>query len=166
MDRNDLDFLAFACSVPWSGVLLGSADSLSLDDGSRRANHVYIDCPTPFLVAADSVDLATGEEVFFCTLIRDSVRIEAFLNGPNYPHNVPSVLPLDNLASSLSGDFLKAEKSYSIKRKLLISQVDKVTSIVPAFKAIVFSSPVGTLRIRADEDVPMSLVICPVQNCG
>lgn len=152
----DLDFLKDACSMPWRAIDLGGIENGYENNEGCRVNHVYVDCPTPFLIAATSLELSTGEEVFGVTVIREPVSIDSFLQGPHYPHNKPKTLPLSQVIGRDVDEFLESAKEVSWSRKTLKDFSDGI-ALVTVEQGLTVASHLAELRVYADDAVPMSL---------
>jgi hypothetical protein len=151
-----MKFLKAAGSSLWKGVVIGGVGKISDDKCSLRANHLHVDCNTPFLIAATSLDAPSGEEHFGITLITDRDSLDEFLEGPYPPHNRPRTLSLEKAIGRQIDAFLRAPKEIHLLRKTL-KFVTEVTSLVPIEHGLVIAAEGFTLRIYADDEIPMGL---------
>lgn len=156
MTEQDLVHIWEACSIKWAGVDIGGVEG----HPSRhplRANHVYVDCEKPFLVAATSVDLSSGEEIFGLTIVRSVDAIEAFIKGPFYPHNEPKTLSLRQVGGNDVDGFMNERKELDVARRTWKDPA--ASGLVTMVQGLSITSQSGRLRVNADDAVPMSLVV-------
>jgi hypothetical protein len=154
--KFDLQFLEMVCSSPWTAVDVGGVVKTDCHENSILANHVHVDCPTPFLIAATSMDTSSGEEHFGLAVITNQQLMERFLQGPYPPHNRPRVLSLEQVTGRPVADFLKEPKEFSLLHKA-VETLDGLGTPVSITHGLKITSRVIDLSICADDETPMGI---------
>lgn len=158
----DFEFLKQACSEPWKAICIGGIERTP-EDNSFNANHVYVDCLTPFLLAAESLESPGGEEFFSVASTSDLELIQAFLRGPYPPHNQPPTLSLERAIDGTVDGFLIEPKKLDVSRKT-VKFMSEDASLVPVVLEVVISAHSGKLVVCADDSIPMALKVNWVSN--
>ena len=115
-----------------------------------------MDCSTPFLIAATSLESPTGEEYFSVTSISDFDVIQGFLRGPYPPHNKPRVLSLEQAIGRSVDEFMAELKEVELFRKT-VKFISDGASLVTMTQGLAISSNSGKLCVYADDSTPMAL---------
>lgn len=151
------EFLREASITPWTLIEVGDIEGAS-DKGCWNANHVYIDCSTPFLIAATSLNLSTGDEVFGVMVTANHQTVAGFRKGPHFPYNKPQALQLDQLFDDGVSAFLAEPKEVHFVRDTVVD-AGVVQALVPIERCITFSSSNAVLQVCASKSTPMAVTI-------
>lgn len=151
------DVVRLLCSLPWRDVGLAAPDGWSGD--GIRVNHVLVDCETPFVIAASSTLLANREELFGLCLVRDPAKLRAFAEGPCPPYHRPQVESLAVVFHNDFSDFFTGPKRFRINSGADAVGTGEEWAIQTRVEEIVLECAGLELKIRADDVVPMSVIV-------
>jgi hypothetical protein len=150
---------AEACSSPWLEIEIGGVESVCPNEGVVRANHVFVRCEVPFVLAATALETSEGGEYFGICVIHDPQQIDRFVRGPYPPHSRPSVLSLREAIGGEIDEFLAGDKRFSVLRRMVENTHAGITTLTPIEYGIVLQGGRNKLCVYADDVVPMSLCI-------
>ena len=153
----DQHFLARVCSLPWKGIGLASIEAKLGDE--VRVNHVFIDCETPFVIAASSVQAANREEDFLLVVVNDPSEVKDMMDGPYPPHHRPLVSPLESAFGHDIAAFLSGPKRFRFTRVLAHEGLDGDDMVTPRVQSVAIEGSGVEVTLRADDDAPLSVCV-------
>jgi hypothetical protein len=154
------DFLGKVCLLSWKGF--GLANPENCTDNVARANHVYVECDLPFIVAAQSVETPEGEEHFELCVLYSQDQVKRFLDGPYPPHNRLNVISGEKLFGQELSKFLSGTKVFRVLKKAVVTEADSISTLTSLRYGLVLEGSGKEITIYADDVVPMA--ICVTSN--